>query len=999
MDINNELMQSNPFPGLRAYRPDEAHLFFGRLESTARVVTRLIENRFVAVIGASGSGKSSLVLSGVIPALMKEDAKSRKTWSFVVIRPELDPVDNLAAELSALSSTPGFTSVNKTNVLANLNNRTEGLVNIVNKIRKNLRQQVVIFVDQFEEIFRYSSASSRGELGDHATDFIDLIVNAVRQPDQGIYFIITLRSEYVSECSRFHSLTNMLNSGSYLLPQLIPDTLVSVIEEPVKLSGAVIDRSLVKVILSDIPDKPGQLPVLQHLLMRMWNHWSRSGDRSRPITVADYDAVGRMKGAISQHAGLAYNSLSDRHKYVCSRLFRSVTMRTDDGKEVRRPEKVSSIADLTGCPAEEIMQVAGIFRSPEYSFLTPGGTAELTTDSVIDLSHESIIRLWASLRKWMDEESAAQKMYLQLAASAASYQEGRGKLWTPPELMMATKWRNENSPTLAWAERLNPAFERTMLFLQKSESEYSAQEEHSNLLGRKKVKRSRFYAGLLGFIVILSLIALGTVWSLRARAEKERSTAMSQRDREVALNQILSDSLGIISEKAAESEIIAEIASGRAEEAERKASAVAVSARNAEKILTVTEAAIAEERRSKMLSVAKSLAVRSLVFSGQKDLQILLAWQGYLFNKRNEGMSNDPDLYAALYDISKRFGNRYYSDYPTAGFSIKALASAQSGSTFFSADSEGRVLQWRSDKPDRGYNILKTGVDVASMAVSPDNNWLACGTSGAGVLMVPLTENAQEYTLSSDDGKITDICFTNDGTRMYASSDKGNVTLWDLASGNGSTASIAAAAIKMIDLAADNSYLAGLTTDGDVILLNDEGRVVPGLIQDKTQKIESIGFVPWNDRLVIVDDHGNAEVWDLLQMKMVDTYRGDDIAVTHIAFNNREKQLITAADNGEIKIRSLDEKGSLPVTINDNVEAVSGLLVVADGNAFLASTHKSVTERAAHVEYMVSDLCSKVSRSLTENEWLAYIGGDIEYEKSCEGRQYRIRVNEIISGE
>ncbi len=527
MTAKNDTLRQNPFPGLRAFKPEEGHLFFGRMESTAKVVARLIENRFVAVLGASGSGKSSLVMSGVIPALLNEDAKGTRTWSFVIFRPEQNPIDNLAAQLSALSAEAGFTYLPVSSITASLHNRSEGLADVVNKIRKNLRQQIVIVIDQFEEAFRYSTPVSGGSEGDEATDFIDLIVSAVRQPDQGLFVVLTLRSEYVAECSRFHSLTNLLNSGSYLLPQLNRETMVSVIEEPVRVSGATVDRSLVRTIINDLGEKTGQLPVLQHLLMRLWNQWSKSGDLSRPLGMADYEAVGRVKGAISQHAGQAFNSLDERHKYVCARLFRTITTRTEDGKELRKPEKISAIASYTGCSKEEIIKVAEVFRAPEYSFITPVQELELTEDSIIDLTHESIIKLWESLRKWLDEEEASRKLYLQLADAAALHQEGKGKLWTAPELQFAIKWRNETNPTIAWAEKLDPAFERAMLFLKNSEEKYIEQEEHNKKAGRKKVNRSRLFAGLLGLIAIIALIVLGTVISLRGRSEREKEMALS----------------------------------------------------------------------------------------------------------------------------------------------------------------------------------------------------------------------------------------------------------------------------------------------------------------------------------------------------------------------------------------------------------------------------------------------------------------------------------------
>ncbi len=114
--------------------------------------------------------------------------RAGRPWSYLVFRPGRNPVDHLASELSTLSAGAGFSQLTEVSIAASLHNRSEGLTDVVNRIRKNLRQQIVIVIDQFEEIFRFSSPATRGTLGDDATDFIDLIVNAVQKPDQGLLY-------------------------------------------------------------------------------------------------------------------------------------------------------------------------------------------------------------------------------------------------------------------------------------------------------------------------------------------------------------------------------------------------------------------------------------------------------------------------------------------------------------------------------------------------------------------------------------------------------------------------------------------------------------------------------------------------------------------------------------------------------------------------------------------------------------------------------------------
>ena len=998
MPERNIIIRPNPFPGLRAFRPDEGHLFFGRMESTLKVVSRLKENRFVAVLGASGSGKSSLVLSGVIPALLKENAEEKKSWSYMVFRPALNPVDHLASELSALSAGAGFAQLSEVSVAASLNNRTEGLTDVINRIRKSLRQQVVIVIDQFEELFRFSPATVMGTPGDDATAFIDLIVNAMQKPDQGLYIIVTLRSEYVSECGRFHSLTNLMNSSSYLLPQIPHDQLAAVIEEPVKLSGGSIDRSLVKLILSDLEERPGQLPVLQHLMMRLWNQWSRLGDLSRPISVSDYEAVGQLKGAISQHAGQAYESLDERHRYVCARLFRAITTRTDDGRELRKPERISTIAAQTGCLEREIIGVAEVFRSPEYSFLTPSKEIPLNGESILDLTHESIIRLWGTLRRWMDEEETSVKLYRQLAAAAAQYQEGSGRLWTAPDLLLALRWRDENNPTLAWAEKIDPAFERAMIFLKNSEEEYSIREEYGRKSDTDTIRRSRLVASILGLLALIALIALGAVYSLRNRAERQKSIAVQMKNEALALSDRLSDSLEILASAvrtSSDGEFVREgTGDKRTADAESKARSAerAMNRMASEKSAALKKAE--ETNRNRMLSLARSLAVRSLNHGGRKDLQILLAWQAYLFNERYSGIPEDADVFAGLYDVCRRYGNKYCTRFTPDGAKYTAMAEGADG-VFFTADTRGRVLAWNTGQPATGYNLIWSGdKTISAMSISPDKSWLACGTDDSAILMIPFDDDSIGYQMQDSSGGITALLFSDSG-HLVSSSSGGGVRMWDLNTRKSLKVINEPSGITALDISDSNAMIAAITGDGRLLCWHNGMplKYVPIRTGDKV--ITSHKFIPGGDKLATGDDTGMIDIWNTSTGLADGNAAGHTTAVRSIAFDRSDGQMLTADAAGEIRLWTMANLDQPPVVFTDGEENVLRLAFSDSGEAFLSATQNDVIRRPAHIRCMTAGICDRVSRNLTEQEWSAYVGRDIEYEPTCPGKGYQIKVREI----
>jgi energy-coupling factor transporter ATP-binding protein EcfA2 len=968
------------------------------MESTLKVVSKLKENRFVAVLGASGSGKSSLVLSGVIPALLKENTEEKKSWSYLVFRPALNPVDHLATELSVLSAGAGFNQLSDVSVAASLHNRTEGLNDVINRIRKNLRQQVVIVIDQFEEIFRFSPATSRGLPGDDATDFIDLIVNAMQKPDHGLYIILTLRSEYVSDCGRFHSLTNLMNSSSYLLPQIPVDQMVTVIEEPVKLSGGSIDRSLVKLILSDLEERPGQLPVLQHLMMRTWNQWSRLGDLSRPIGIADYEAVGMLKGAISQHAGQAFDSLDERHRYVCSRLFRTITTRSDDGRELRKPERISTIAVLTGCAEHEIIGVAEVFRSPEYSFLTPSKEVPLNGESILDLTHESIIRLWGNLRKWMDEEEASVKLYRQLASAAAQYQEGTGRLWTAPDLLMALRWRDENNPTLAWAEKIDPAFERALIFLKNSEEEYLIREEYGRKSSNETVRRSRLIAGLLGLLAILTLVALGAVYSLRNRAERQKSVAIQMKDEAVTLNDRLSDSLEVLSSALGLAPAATEGNLIMPEERVKQAEARARSAEEAVREMASGKAEDMERfskaNSNRMLSLARSLAVRSLNHAGNKDLQILLAWQAYLFNRKYDGIAEDADVFAGLYDVSKRYGNRFCARYTPDGAEYTAMAEGFDG-IFFTADSKGRVLSWKAGQPSAGYDLVWSGnKTISAMTLSPDRSWLACGTDDSEILMIPFDDDSIGYQLHDSTGTITALSYT-DTDHLYSSTSGGSVNEWDLRNRSVRKVASDGSGIVALEISDDNNMLAALTGNGRLICWQTGSPAKHITINTGDKIITAHKFIPGGNRLATGDDTGTIDIWSTSTGLADGNASGHMSAVRGIAFDVADGQMLTADEAGEVRLWTMANLEQPPVVFTDGGQEVLRLAFSDGGESFLAATQTDVIRRPAHIRLMTDGLCDKVTRNLTMQEWSAYVGRDIEYETTCPDKEYRIRVREI----
>ena len=508
----------NPFPGLRPFEPDEDHLFFGREKEIDELLRRLRSTRFLQVVGASGCGKSSLVRSGLIPALHSGFmARAGTDWRVLIFRPGADPVGNLAASLNApdvLGTQGELASTNKILLEATLRRSTLGLVEAVRQARIPQDDNILVVVDQFEELFRFRRSRDVENSRDEAVAFFKLLLEAAQQTDIPIYITLTMRADFIGDCMEFPGLPQSVNNGLYLVPRLTRDELRSAITGPVAVAGGDITQRLVLRLLNDLGDDQDQLPVLQHALMRTWDHWKSRRQNGEGIDIQDYEAVGGLHDAMSLHAEEAYQEAgSDGHRVIAEKMFKALTDTFSDSRGVRRPTSVEELAAICEAPEAEVIQVIDIFRKSGRSFLTPPPAVALHSHSIADLSHESLMRCWTRLITWAEEEAESARAYIRISQAASWCDDCTGGLWIDPQLETGLQWRRASRPTAAWAQRYDSNFTEAMDFLGRSERE---REE-----GRKKERR-RKQTRQAAIYVLVSLLAIvgGLLFAIRQQVRR-----------------------------------------------------------------------------------------------------------------------------------------------------------------------------------------------------------------------------------------------------------------------------------------------------------------------------------------------------------------------------------------------------------------------------------------------------------------------------------------------
>lgn len=489
------------------------------------LLRRLRTSRFVAVVGTSGSGKSSLVRSGLIPSLQSGFmAGTGSSWRIATLRPGEDPIGHLASALDdplVLGGDPDLGETGRMLQEVTLRRSSLGLVDAVRQARLPAGENVLVIVDQFEELFRFRESRQIANSRDEAIAFVRLLLEATARQTPSIYVVLTMRSDFIGDCMNFPGLPEAVNAGLYLVGRMTRDGLRAALTGPVAVAGGSIAPRLVHRVLNDLGDDEDQLPLLQHALARTWAHWAQSSGGQGAIDVENYEAIGTVSDALSHHAEEAYDEARAAGvEGLTARVFKALTDTVTDQRGVRRPTSVASLAAITGAPEEEVVEVVEIFREPGRCFLMPPPAVPLTGRSIIDLSHESLMRCWRRLITWAEQERSAARFYVRLSQAAAWHAEGTAGLWRNPELELAQRWRTEAVPSPAWAARYDAAFERAMAFLDESLAErdrIAAAAEHAR---RTTLRRTQLAAGVLATLLVVA-IALGVF----ASRENQRAQA------------------------------------------------------------------------------------------------------------------------------------------------------------------------------------------------------------------------------------------------------------------------------------------------------------------------------------------------------------------------------------------------------------------------------------------------------------------------------------------
>jgi len=937
-------MSNFPYPGLRPFKREETDIFFGRDELSNQLIERLGDTHFLAVVGLSGCGKSSLVRAGLLAGLERGLLPSAIRWRIAECTPSDRPFFRLANALiqdTALKKeyTAHFTDdISKAEIPsfleAQLRRGPLSLKDILKDSPLPKNTNLLLVIDQFEELFRYYR---QGKIDDSAK-FVRLLLESSQHP--AVYVVITMRSEFIGDCALFHRLPEAINQGLFLTPRLTRQQLHQAIEGPAKVFDAQIKPALTNLLLNEMSpnldekgDIPDKLPVLQHALMRMWRLAKARNPKQATLTLKDYEKIGQLSHALSQHVDMAYTELANlvvpaEPQKVAEILFRRLCERDPARRDTRSPVKLSEIAELAGLPSwQQIVPVIDVFRQAGRHFLIPLLDVDLKPDSIIDISHESLIQHWKRLGNWANDEAESANIYRRLEDSACLWEDKRAELLSGVELEIALNWRKSKRPTALWAKRYGKEedkyFELAMRFFTESEKEQKRQEEEK-IARRQREQQEKE-------------ITQQREWKLK-QAQKQRAWAV------ITLIVMFGFAGWIFVERNY--------------------------ARQQEQI-AISQKQKADIQKQKAELARFNSQLGNAAWLGRSDDY---KNAGEVLKKIKESGKKIPDSRRSTYNLLNWFNKKLMgvdpSTYHDAGTRLFAVAVSHNGELLAAAGEDGTLVLWDAKNGKLLQHLKEHTGAIQAIAFHPNGDWLASAGDDKQIIIWSLTtwEPIKKWTVAES---VRALAVSSDGKHLASGGKDNNITLWDAITGQvrdifkGHENIISA-----LDFSSNGDWLASASYDDTARVWNVKTRQARTLY-GHTDNVAAVAFSHDNKWLATSSKDTTVRLWNVDSGKSERVLLGHKQAVFGVRFVGEDgHSLVSASDDITLRVWNWDWNSPYGITLRVLQGHSAGIngVAVHKGKIFSASEDETVKRWDSTSPYQqIVDLPGILSTTIAPN--------------------------------
>lgn len=907
---------TNPYKGLRAFQEADAADFFGRDALIKTLLQRLREtgdsHRFLAVVGPSGSGKSSVVKAGLLPALRKGHIHNWNRWFIVDMTPGADPLAEMANSLLSIATHPDA------DVAGMLKGSIHGLNQAIKAILPDDETELILVIDQFEEVFTLV------ENEDQRRHFFNSISHSLSAPDSQLRLIITLRADFYDRPLFYAGLGDLIRKRTEVVLPLSETELRESILAPAEANGLKIENQLTEVIMADVARQPNALPLLQFTLTELYEQRKKN-----TLTLESYRQIGGIAGALARRADELYAGFSEAQRQATRQVFLRLVVPGEGTEDTRRRVLQTELMSLTD-DRQTIQHILDTFG--RYRLLTFDHDPE-TRSPTIEVAHEALIRSWKKLRQWLNESRDNLRVHRQLTSATEDWQQaGRDPSF------LATGVRLAQFEAIAQAGNIA---------LNQTEAGYLT----ASTIRSQRNRRLRRAAVTVLAVTTLIMLGLAVIAiNQRNRTELERRRAVDAQATAVAESQ-RADQEAVISRSR---ELAASALTTRDQidlplllSVEALANADTLEARNS--LLTTLET---QPRLTAFLN-GHTDAIRDVAYgrryiaSASRDETVRLwdaethqaieppltghkSWVNAVAFNPDETLlaSGSADGEIIVWNLNEQAATMHLSGHTDA---VWSLAFSPDGKLLASGSADGTIRLWDTGT-FQSLRILQGHTNwVFSVDFSPDGTLLVSGSADNTLrFWDTATGEALGNPLRGHADWVRSVRFDHSGQRVISGGADGYIIVWDVASGQpvDLLENPGRGAIWSLSLSPSGDQLISGGADPTLRLWNLESQASLGhVIGQQSEEILAVAASPDGNYVAWAggqDTDYTIKLWDNPDNRLLTTLAGHTAPVTSIAFHPTLPLLATASVDRTVIIWNLETNQTVGrIETDDSIFAIA----------------------------------------------------------------------------
>lgn len=959
-----------PYLGLDAFREGNQNIFFGRQRLVNQLVQQLQTRRLLAVVGPSGSGKSSVVLAGLLPLLRNGALPESENWHYLpAMVPGSRPLMNLAQILQPVDSRfnwtarqPGLFRENSAHLLQLLPT-------------KDADTPVVLTIDQFEEIFTLC----QDDEARHA--FVNNLIQFAQDGRSRHIIILTMRTDFESHIARLPSFQPLFDDALMPVTSLNASELRDAIERPAELVGLKFEEGVIDALLKDILGEPAALPLLQFTLLKLWELRQRNR-----VTWEAYRQLEGGRHALANSADALYDSLIPEDQRTLKNILLRM-VRPGAGLEVTSNRVRQTDLFTAGEAQDRVARVLQRLVDARLLRLTEGDSPD---NVQVEVAHEALVRNWPRLVDWLEDERENIRRRLRLTTAAEQWElldRDESVLFRGVVLAEALSFSNLNPLEAEFIAACQAAVvreeeeKRAVRERELAQARKLFETERQRVQEREQANRwlSRLVIALAA-LVIISFITAGlairngniagenaalaeearqqeadaratAVFSAHEAAENAATAVAAQQQEAIA--RATSDANALIADQAREEE-----AAARAT-AVASAGVAAAEAAEAEAARAQAEAAQKEAEQRTQEVIARTLAGNAIEQQDSNpELSLLLALEAVNVALVNDDLVPtvaEETLYRVLqaFQLKRTFSG--HSDW------VSDVAFSPDGSRLATTSLDRTAKIWDVTNGQELFAFEEHSRAVISVAFSPDGKILATGSENGFIILWNTETGAKINVLGSSLVAVHTVTFRPDGSRLAAAYDDGTVRIWNIRNYNSEfVLTRHAGAVNDVTYSPDGTQFATVGEDGRIIVWrSDNGAQLYSIEAELDENsnpliINAITFSADGDQLITGNADGTVKVWNAVSGEFLIKLPGHTSFVADIAVSADGKRLATSSGDGTAKVWDTETWQTLNTLLGH--EGVVSAVAFDPGSQFLATASQDRLAKVWSVENVLSPL-------------------------------------------